>query len=71
MSELNIPRLRELREFHGVSQVALGEALGVTKRTVIRWEMGEHDPKLGDLRQIAAYFGVSVAQLIGEAPLAR
>lgn len=66
MSESNIPRLRELRDFHGESQTKVAEVLGVAKRTILRWEAGEQDPNLSDLRKIAAHFGVSVAYLIGE-----
>ena len=66
MSESNIPMLKNLRSDMGVSQPQLAEALGVSSRTVIRWEMGYSDPTLGDMKKIAAYFGVSVSYLIGE-----
>lgn len=66
MSESNIPRLRELREFHAMSQALLAEKVGVSKRTILRWEAGDQDPNLTDLRRIAAFFNVSVAYLIGE-----
>lgn len=62
----NIPRLRELRDFHRVSQAALAKALDVNPRTILRWEAGEQDPNLTDLRRLAAHFGVTVAYLIGE-----
>lgn len=66
MSESNIPRLRYLRELHGVTQAKLAEVLEINKRTIIRWEAGEQDPNLTDLRKIAAHFRVSVAYLIEE-----
>ena len=66
MSESNIPRLRELRMAHGVTQAQLAKALGVASRTILRWEAGEQDPNLTDLRRLAVYFGVSVASLVGE-----
>ncbi len=62
-----IPRLRELRVFHGESQAKLAEALEVNPRTILRWEAGDQDPNLTDLRKLAEHFGVSVAYLIGEA----
>ena len=66
MSESNIPRLRYLRELTGITQAKLAEGLEVHKRTILRWEAGEQDPNLTDLRKIAAYFRVSVAYLIEE-----
>jgi DNA-binding transcriptional regulator YiaG len=33
--------VREARERLGLSQTAFGQRLGVSKRTVIRWEQGE------------------------------
>jgi DNA-binding transcriptional regulator YiaG len=34
--------VREARERLGLSQTAFGKRLGVSKRTVIRWEQGEN-----------------------------
>jgi transcriptional regulator with XRE-family HTH domain len=67
MSESNIPRLRELRTARGLTQANLAGVLGVNKRTILRWEAGDQDPNLTDLRRLAVYFGVSVAELVGEA----
>lgn len=61
-----LPNLARLRELKGVTREQLGEAMNVTGRSVRRWENGESDPVLADLKKIAAYFGVSVAYLIGE-----
>lgn len=42
MTELTDAALvREARERLGLSQTAFGQRLGVSKRTVIRWEQGE------------------------------
>jgi transcriptional regulator with XRE-family HTH domain len=66
MSESNIPRLRYLRELQGVTRDKLAVVLEVNPRTILRWEAGEQDPNLTDLRKIAAHFRVSVAYLIEE-----
>lgn len=66
MSESNIPNLRKLREARGLTQVDVGDLLGKASRTILRWESGEQDPSLTDLRNIARVFNVSVAYLIGE-----
>ncbi len=67
MGEGNLPMLRILRQEAQLTQAQLGDALGVTKRSVIRWELGDSDPVFADLKRIAAYFDVSVSYLIGEA----
>lgn len=61
-----LPNLSHLRILSGLTQKQLGVQLGVTDRTVLRWENGQSDPVLADLRKIAVFFGVSVAYLIGE-----
>jgi transcriptional regulator with XRE-family HTH domain len=64
--ETNLPNLALLRELKGMTRRQLGDALGFTERSVGRWENGESEPVLSDLRKIAAYFDVTVAYLIGE-----
>lgn len=38
-------QIREIRERHNYSQAELAEKLGVSKRTVGRWENGDAYPK--------------------------
>lgn len=66
MSESNIPNLRKLREARGLSQADISVLLGKASRTILRWEAGEQDPNLTDLRNMAKVFEVSVAYLVGE-----
>lgn len=66
MRKSNLPNLAHLRMARGMTRAQLGEALGLTERSIGRYENGQSDPVLGDLKKIAAYFGVSVAYLIGE-----
>lgn len=66
MNESNLPNLARLRALKGITRRELGVALGFAERSVGRWENGESDPVLSDLRKIATYFNVSVAYLIGE-----
>jgi transcriptional regulator with XRE-family HTH domain len=39
-----VNHLRRLRLERGLSQQALAELLGVDRRTVVRWEMGQSEP---------------------------
>ena len=58
-----------LRKERGLTQQQLGEKLGVTGRTVSRWETGKYMPDLGVLQELAAFLGVSVDTLLsGEKP---
>lgn len=58
-------RVRELREGRGMSQAALGEAIGVTRQTVIAIEQGRYSPSLESAFRIARLFGVGVEDAFG------
>ena len=59
-------RVRELREEHGqLSQAALGEAIGVTRQTVIAIEQGRYSPSLESAFRIARLFGVGIEDVFG------
>lgn len=56
--------LARLRREAGLTQEALGQTLGVTNKTVSRWENGNYLPDLEMLQLLGARFGVSVDELI-------
>lgn len=56
--------LRELRSGHGVTQEQLAEAMGVTNRSVSRWETGRNLPDIDILIELADYYGVEVRELL-------
>lgn len=57
-------RLMELRKSRGWSQEQLGEAIGVTRQTVSKWETGETTPEMGKLVQLADLFGLTLDQMV-------
>ena len=57
--------LRQLRCEQGVTQEALAERLGVSARTVSRWENGTTMPDLVMVVELAKAFGVSIPELVG------
>ena len=63
MSEFgnNLYRLRKLR---GWTQQELADQLGVTNRSVSKWETGETLPETGQLLPLADAFGVTVDELL-------
>lgn len=59
-------RVKELREAHGqMSQAALGEAIGVTRQTVIAIEQGRYSPSLESAFRISRVFGVGLEDVFG------
>ena len=59
-------RVKALREANGnLSQAALGEAIGVTRQTVIAIEQGRYSPSLESAFRIARLFGVGVEDVFG------
>ncbi len=59
-------RVKQLREANGqVSQAALGEAVGVTRQTIIAIEQGRYSPSLETSFRIARQFGVGVEDVFG------
>ena len=56
--------LKELRKGKGMTQEQLGEVLGVSGRTVSRWETGFNMPDLSILIQIADYYDVEIREIL-------
>ncbi len=59
-------RVRELRELHGgVTQSDLGDAIGVTRQTIIAIEQDRYSPSLESAFRIARFFRVGVEDVFG------
>jgi transcriptional regulator with XRE-family HTH domain len=56
--------LKNLRNEKGLTQEQLAEVLGVSGRTVSRWETGSNLPDLSMLIQIAEYYGVDIKDIL-------
>ena len=56
--------VKELREKNGLTQLQLSEKLGVSDKTVSKWENGKGYPDITLLEPIAEAFRVSVTELI-------
>ena len=57
-------RIQALRKEKGLSQEALGEALGVSRQAVSKWESGASDPSTSNLLALAKLYGVSAEDLL-------
>lgn len=58
-------RIQELRKQAGLSQEGLGEALGVSRQAVSKWEGDNGIPELDTLIAMSRLFGITVGQLLG------
>ena len=56
--------IRELREKNNLTQLQLAEKLGISDKTVSKWETGRGYPDITLLEPIAGAFRVSVTELI-------
>lgn len=56
--------IASLRRKAGLTQEALGEKLGVTNKTVSRWETGNYMPDIEMLQLLAQEFHVTVDELL-------
>lgn len=57
--------IRRLRELHDLTQRDLGTVIGVSDKAVSTWENGYKEPRPTTLKKLAAYFGVSLDELMG------
>lgn len=65
-------RIRALRQEKELTQEQLAERLGVSRRTVSRWETGSNLPDLDLLLELADLFAVDLRELLtGEGETAR
>jgi putative transcriptional regulator len=59
-------RVRALREANGnMTQQALGDAVGVTRQTIIAIEQGRYSPSLETSFRISRLFGVGLEDVFG------
>lgn len=56
--------LAALRKSRGITQQELGEHLGVTNKTVSRWETGKYLPDISVIPDLCQYFGISVNEFV-------
>ena len=69
MDQTKIGRfIAERRRALGMTQRALAEALGVSDRTVSKWECGGGLPELANLLPLCALLGVTADELLRGGP---
>jgi len=61
-----INSVRDLRELRGLSQAALGDALGVSRQTINSIETGKYDPSLPLAFAISRYFDRTIEEVFDD-----
>lgn len=56
--------LTVLRKERGLTQAQLGEQLGVTNKTVSRWETGTYLPPVEMLQQLSELYGITINEIL-------
>ena len=56
--------IAQLRREKGLTQEALGNRLGVTNKTISRWENGNYMPDIEMFQVLSEQFGVSINELL-------
>ena len=59
-------RIAHLRKEQGITQIQLAEQLGVSQQTVTAYENGKRRVPISHLPRLAALFGTSIEEQIGE-----
>ena len=62
-------KLQELRKSRGLTQEELSEALFVSRTAVSKWESGRGYPSIESLKQISAFFSVTIDDLLSSEKL--
>ncbi len=62
--------IRQLREGRGMTQAELGAQIGVSSKTVSKWETAKGLPDITLLQPLAQALGVSVIELMNGQPIA-
>ena len=66
MEQMNIgENILRLRRERRITQEVLADFVGVTKASVSKWETNQSKPDILLLPQLAAFFGVTVDELLG------
>ncbi len=56
--------LKELRKEKGMTQEELGKAIGVTNKTISKWENGNYMPPIDVFVMLSELYGVSINEIL-------
>ena len=56
--------LKDLRKEHDMTQGQLGERIGVTNKTVSRWETGNYMPPIESMKLLSDIYQISINEIL-------
>lgn len=59
-------KLLSLRKQQGLTQLELAEALHISRQAISKWETGEAEPSLENLKSLSQIYHISLDELLGE-----
>ena len=59
-------KIRKIRKQQKIRQEDIAKTIGVAVDTYRRWEQGKYQPRVSDLKNIAAALNVSISELLDE-----
>jgi len=62
---VELTNLRTLRKSKGLTQSQAAAIFGVSVKSYNAWEMGDFQPNISKLIQIADYFGTTIDYIVG------
>ena len=57
--------LKDLRNEKGMTQEQLGEKIGVSNKTISRWETGKYMPPIDCLNMLSDIYNISINEILG------
>ena len=57
-------KYEKLRDAKGMSDYQVAAKSGVSRSTLSEWKTGKHTPNLENIKKIAAFFKVSIEELV-------
>jgi transcriptional regulator with XRE-family HTH domain len=58
-------KLKELRNYHGLSQKELSELIGIPYNSIIKYETGDRRPNFNTLKRFAEFYNTSIDYMMG------
>ena len=62
-------KIKSFRIEMGITQYQLADLMGVSTKTISRWEAGSREPELSEVARLAGIFNCSMDSLIPNPPL--
>ena len=57
------------RESKNITREELAEEIGIANRKLSKWELGDFNPNLDELRMLSVYFDITISEIVDEPKL--